>query len=390
MQPLSGLRVLDLTRLLPGPYCTMILADFGAEVIKVEPPDEGDYARWYPPLRQGMGYRHIILNRNKKSITLNLKTQQAQEIFYELAETADVIVESFRPGVTARLSIDYDMIKNINHRIVYCSITGFGQTGPYSMEAGHDLNYISLAGITSLTGERGGQPHIPGVQIADIAGGGMTAAIGILLALQGRERTNIGQYVDISMHDGAVAMLPSAASFYFGGGWVPRRGESRLSGLLPHYNIYKTKDGKYVAVAALEKKFWVNVCKVIGHPELADDIDDQQKHEKLFEVLRTTFAARTLEEWLKAFEGSDACVTPVKELDEVFSDPQVIQRQMVVHMQDHELGNYKQLGIPIKLSDTPGSLRSKAPALGEHNDQILAELGFTDEDIFKMRQNRVI
>lgn len=390
MLPLSGIRVLDLSRLLPGPYCTMVLADFGAEVIKVEPPGEGDYARWYPPLKAGMGYRHIILNRNKKSLTLNLKTEEARQIFYKLVETADVIVESFRPGVTARLGIDYDTIKQLNPQIVYCSITGFGQTGPYKMEAGHDLNYISLAGITSLTGQRKGMPYIPGVQIADIAGGGMMAATGILLALYGREQTGMGQYVDISMHDGAVAMLPSAASFYFGGGWVPRRGESRLTGGLPHYNIYETKDGRHVAVAALEKKFWANVCRAIGRPELVDDIDDKQKHEDLFKLLKDTFANKTLKEWMEVFEGADACVTPVKELDEVFSDPQVIERQMVIDMEDPELGSYKQLGIPIKLSDTPGTIRSRAPALGEHNEEVLAEVGYSREDILKLKQNRVI
>jgi crotonobetainyl-CoA:carnitine CoA-transferase CaiB-like acyl-CoA transferase len=390
MKPLSGVRVLDMTRLLPGPYCTMILADFGAEVIKVEPPGEGDYARWYPPLRAGMGYRHIILNRNKKSITLNLKSEEGRNIFYKLAENADVIVESFRPGVTTRLGVGYEKIKEINPRIVYCSITGFGQTGPYKMEAGHDINYISLAGITSMTGERKGMPHIPGVQIADIAVGGVMSATGILLALCGREKSGKGQYVDMSMHDGAVAMLPSPASFYFGGGWVPRRGESRLSGGLPQYNIYETRDGRHLSVGALEKKFWANLCRVIGHPELVDDIDDEQKHENLFKVLKSAFAEKTLDEWVEAFDGQDACVTPVKELDEVFVDPQVVERGMVVNLEDEKLGKYKQLGIPIKLSETPGSLDKRAPSLGEHNEEILAEIGYKGDDVLRLKQNRVI
>lgn len=389
MQALNGIRILDLTRLLPGPYCTMILADFGAEVIKVEHYKEGDYARWYPPLKGGMGYRHIILNRNKKSFSINLKLEKGKDIFRKLAKTADVIVESFRPSVMKRLGLDYSSIKNINPRIIYCSITGFGQDGPNKMMVGHDLNYVSLAGITSLVGERGGRPYIPPIQIADITGG-LMGAIGILIALQARRKSGKGQYVDISMHDAAVAMLPSAASFLFGGHSIPRRGASRLTGKLPHYNIYRTKDNRYLSVAALEKKFWIELCKVIDRIDLLDAIDDEEKYEYLFKTLESIFSSKTSGEWVEIFSDKNVCVAPVKDIDEVFDDPQVRYREMVVEMKDPMIGVYKQLGIPIKLSDTPGFFKSLAPKLGEHTNEILKEIGFSENDIIELKENNVV
>lgn len=373
MQALEGIRILDLTRLLPGPFCTMLLADFGADVIKIEQPGEGDYARLYPPLHKGMGYRHIIVNRNKRSLALDLKTPEGKEVFYQLAADADVVVESFRPGVVKRLGIDYEKICQINPRIVYCSISGYGQTGPYKMEAGHDLNYVSLGGVTSLTGPRDGKPSIPGIQIADL-GGGLTAATGILLALLARNKTGKGQYIDISLHDSVVGLLASDASNYFGLGVATKRGESRLTGLLPNYNCYQTKDGKYLAVGALEQKFWDRLCEAIERPDLKDAINDEQKREYLFGVLETTFAAKELAEWEKIFEGKDACVTAVKDLEEVFNDPHVRERKMILEVDDEKLGRHQQLGMPIKLSDTPGSIRSSAPALGEHTEEILQEI----------------
>jgi len=389
VQALDGIRVLDLTRLLPGPYCTMILADFGAEVIKVEHYKEGDYARWYPPLKNGMGYRHIILNRNKKSFTINLKEEDGKKIFKNLAKTADVIVESFRPGVMKRLGLDYDSIKKINPRIIFCSITGFGQDGPRKMMVGHDLNYVSLAGITSLVGEKGGKPYVPPIQIADITGG-MMGTIGILLALQSLQKTGNGQYVDISMHDAAVAMLPSAASFLFGGCPVPRRGESRLTGKLPHYNVYRTRDNRYISVAALEKKFWIELCKVIGRKDLFDTIDNEENYNNLFEILANVFAEKTLKEWENKFKGIDACVAPVKDVDEAFEDPQVKYKKMVVEMNDPGIGLYKQLGIPVKLSETPGMLKKFAPRLGEHTGDILKELSYSDDEIAELKERNVI
>lgn len=389
MKALEGIRVLDLTRLLPGPFGTMFMADFGAEVIKIEQPGEGDYARWYQPQKAGMGYRHIIVNRNKKSLTLDLKKEEGKKIFYKLAQEADVIIESFRPGVTKRLGVDYETIKVLNKRIVYCSLTGFGQKGKYKMDAGHDLNYISLAGVTSLTGQRGGTPYIPGIQIADL-NGGIMAVMGILIALHSRNNTGYGQYVDASLFSAALTMLPSDAAILFGSGQVTQRGESRLTGGLANYSIYKTKDERYLAVGALEKKFWANLCKVIQRQDLVDVIDDKQECEKLFTILEKIFAEKTLAQWEELLQDQDTCVTPVRNLDEVFADAHVKENELVVELEDEKLGAYRQLGIPIKLSDTPGTLVTRAPDLGEHTDDLLEKAGFSKAQIDAFRNNGII
>ena len=389
MKALEGIRVLDLTRLLPGPFATMYLADFGADVIKVEQPGEGDYAREYEPKQGGLGYRFIIINRNKKSVTLDLKKAKGKEIFLKLAADADVVIESFRPGVMKRLGLDYETLSELNPNIVFCSLSGYGQTGPYALDAGHDLNYVSTAGITSLTGKPGGEPIIPGIQIADLTGG-LMAVIGILLALQGRKTIGRGQYVDASLFASALAMLPADASILFGSGRVPMRGESRLTGGWPHYGVYRTSDGRYLACGALEKKFWGNLCKVIEREDLIDAIDDQSNYSTLRILLEKTFASHTLKEWLEKLDGKDTCVTLVKNLDEVFNDPHVKVNELVKELSDAELGNYKQLGIPIKLSATPGEFLTKAPKLGEHNLEILRSIGYSDEEIDNFSDDGVI
>ncbi len=389
MKALEGIRVLDLTRLLPGPFATMFLADFGAEVIKVEQPGEGDYARNYEPKRSGIGYRFLIVNRNKKSVTLDLKKPAGKEIFLKLAQDADVVIESFRPGVMKKLGLDYEALSKVNPNLVFCSLSGYGQTGPYAADAGHDLNYISTAGITSLTGKSGGDPIIPGIQIADLSGG-LMAVIGILIALQGRQTLGRGQYVDASLFASAAAMLPADASILFASGRVPLRGESRLTGGWPHYNIYRTSDGRYLACGALEKKFWANLCKIIEREDLTDAIDDPANFPMLGELLEKTFSAYTLEEWLAKLEGKDTCVTPVKNLDEVFEDPHVVANGLVVELDDPELGKYRQLGFPIKLSATPGELATKAPRLGEHNAEVLQRLGYTEDQIRSLSREGII
>ncbi len=389
LQALYGIKVLDLTRLLPGPYCTMILADFGANVIKVEQPLTGDYAREYEPLFQGMGYRHIILNRNKKSLTLDLKKTVGKEIFGKLVKNADIIIESFRPGVAEKLEIDYKTMKKINPKIIYCSLSGYGQTGPLKMEAGHDLNYVSLAGILSLTGEKNGKPYIPGVQLADLSSG-LLALNGILMALLAREMKGIGQYIDISMHDSALSFLPSDASHYFGAEQVTRRGESRLTGALPNYAIYQTKDDNYMAVGSLESKFWKNLCCAIGRKDLIEAIEHPENRQSIFAELETIFKGKSMKEWEVILKGKDTCVTPVYDLDEVFNQPQVKAREMVVELDDPKLGKHRQLGIPIKLSETPGTIRFSAPKLGEHNKEILLETGYTDEEIHRFKTDKII
>ncbi|QNB47192.1 CoA transferase [Thermanaerosceptrum fracticalcis] len=387
--PLEGIKVLDLSLFVPGPFSTMMLADFGAEVIKIEQPDQGDFNRDLPPLLNGVGYRHLILNRNKKSMTLNLKSEEGKKVFYRLVRTADVIIENCRPGVTSRLGIDYNTVKEINPQIVYCSITGFGQTGPNRMVPAQDLNIMAYSGVLSLTGKQNGSPFIPGMQIADMASA-MMAVNGILLALYSRQKTGLGQYIDISMLDSVISMLPSDTSFYLGSGKVPLRGETRLTGTLPNYNIYKTKDDRYLAVAALNKNFWVNLCNLIGHPEIANDLNIEEKNQVVFDILRGAFAKKTLSEWLTLFKDSDTCVSPVNNIDEVLTDPQIIERQMLIDMDDEKSGNYKQIGNPIKLSGTPFKLYNRAPELGENTIEVLRECGYDEDEILNLKNNGVI
>ncbi|MFC4559847.1 CaiB/BaiF CoA transferase family protein [Virgibacillus kekensis] len=376
--PLKSIRVLDLTRLLPGPYCTMLLADFGAEVIKIEDTHAGDYARNYEPKLDENSTMFHSLNRNKKSVSLNLKTEEGKEQFLRLAETADVVVESFRPGVMERLGIDYKKLKVINPGLVYCAITGFGQTGPYATMPGHDINYLSYAGLLNLMGEQGGKPVIPATQIADIGGGAFPAALGIMLSLLEREKTGKGQFVDISMLDGVISWLQTTLPNYLNSQIKSVRGEHMLAGGLAAYAVYETKDSRWLSVGALEPKFWKSFCDVIEKKEfiplLQAPLKDQ--HRLKYEI-QTIISEKTLSEWLEVFAGVEACVSPVLEFEEVAKDPQVKAREMVKTVNHTTLGAINQIGIPIKLSETPGEIRSQAPKLGEHTEEILREMGIT-------------
>ncbi len=393
MRPLEGIKVLDLTRLLPGPYGTMFLADLGAEVIKIEEPEQGDYARWYSPHINNVGARHLLLNRNKKSVTLNLKKPEGRSILLKLVEKgADVLIEQFRPGVMDRLGVGYKDLEKVNPRLVYCSLTGFGQDGPYRDLAGHDINYIGIGGILGLTGPKGGPPSIPGVQIADLVAGGLYAVVGILTALMARDKIGRGQFVDISMLDGVVSLLPDAAALYFAEGESPRMGERRLRGGLPQYQTYRTKDGKYLAVGALEDKFWANLARGIGKPEWADHVpkEGEARTAAIREEMSRIFLTRTREEWLNLLMKNDTCVTAVHSLEETFSDPQVLYRKMLVETKHPVAGPVKQIGIPIKFSETPGEIRDPAPEFGQHTGEILREAGYSPEDIDRLRRDGVI
>ncbi|MDR0435473.1 MAG: CoA transferase [Propionibacteriaceae bacterium] len=389
MMALEGLKVLDLTRLLPGPVATMYLADFGADVLKVEQPGEGDYSRAYEPLLRGMGYRFLIVNRNKRSLTLDLKPEAGKQVFRELVAQADVVIEGFRPGVMARLGLGYDELSAINPRLIMCSLSGYGQVGPLAQEPGHDLGYTSIAGIVSLTGLQDDAPIIPGVQVADM-GGGMQAVIGILLALQARERTGRGQYIDTSLFAAAISMLPADASNLFGSGEVPLRGETRLTGGWPHYNVYQTADRRHVAVAALEPKFWRNLASAIGREDLIPRISDPANWGEIRSALAEVFATRTLADWMTYLDGRDTCVTAVNNLDEALAAPHVVENELVLTQQDERLGTYRTLGQPIKLSDTPGSLRTPAPDLGQHTDEVLTALGYSPERIARLREQGIV
>ncbi|WP_249869681.1 CaiB/BaiF CoA transferase family protein [Oceanobacillus saliphilus] len=374
IMPLKNIRVLDLTRLLPGPYCTQLLADFGAEVIKVEEPELGDYARWGEPKIGEYKAIFSSINRNKKSITLNFKKSEDKESFIEIVKTSDVLVESFRPNVMERLGLDYETLKKVNPRLVYCAITGFGQNGPYKDKSGHDINYLSIAGLLQFSGEKGNKPIPPPTQIADIGGGSLMAAVGILTALLGRDQTGKGQFVDISMTDGVLSWMQTILPDYLAG-LDKHKGELRLSGGKAAYSAYETADNRYLAVGALESKFWKEFCQGIERldfiPLLEAPFEEQQKLKREIEQI---IKKKTLDDWMEVFGLLDACVSPVLLLEETLNHPQIKARNMIIETQDNELGKLKYIGIPIKLSDTPGQIRSRAPKLGEHNEEILGKL----------------
>jgi len=394
MGPLDGIKVLDLTRLLPGDYCTLLLADLGADVLKVEDPFLGDYVRWYPPIVGQESAMHHLLNRNKKSITINLKTDKGREILYKLAAEYDILIEGFRPGVVKKLKIDYETLEKINPRLVYLSLTGFGQYGPYRDLPGHDINYIGIAGILGITGQRNGPPVIPGVQIADLSGG-MFAAFSVLAGLISRGRTGKGQYIDFAMLDGVVSWLTVHAARYFVEKVNPKRGEMLLSGALPIYNVYETKDGKYLTLGSLEDKFWRNLFKAIGREDLGhiEESFREMRLDKLDEVteeLRKIFLTKTRDEWVKFLWEHDVCVGPVYTFEETFNDPQVKAREMVIELDHPEVGKLQQTGIPVKFSKTPGEIRMRAPHLGEHTEETLLKLGYSKEEIEQLRKEQVI
>ncbi|MDE5411793.1 CaiB/BaiF CoA transferase family protein [Alkalihalobacterium chitinilyticum] len=380
--PLENIRVLDLSRLLPGPFCTLTLADFGADVIKIEDPKIGDYSRWNEPQVNGQSHMFLSLNRNKRSVTLDLKSEKGKEIFKQLVETADILVESFRPGVMERLNLGYETLKEINPALIYCAITGYGQTGPYSQYPGHDINYLSFAGLLGQQGEQTGKPVSSAVQIADIGGGAQMAISGILLALFERSRSGRGQFVDISMLDGSISWLQTLLPDYLATKEVQKQGQSVLNGGRACYEVYETKDQRYLSVGALEPKFWVQFCKTIEKTHLISQLEAPLEQQNMMKVeIQSVIQQKTLEEWVNIFDGVDACVAPLLNFEEVIENPQVVHRQLIKEIYDPNLGKIQQIGVPIKLSETPGEIRFQAPKLGEHNKEILSELGYSNDEI---------
>jgi crotonobetainyl-CoA:carnitine CoA-transferase CaiB-like acyl-CoA transferase len=388
--PLEGMRVLDLTRLLPGPYCTLLLADMGADVIKVEDTTGGDYLRANPPIASsGMSIHFHVLNRNKRSIALDLKQKEGRELLLELAGGwANVLVEQFRPGVMERLGLDYETVKEANPAIVYCSITGYGQDGPYRDVAGHDINYLGYAGVLASTGPAGGAPSICGVQIADLGGGGMFGALSILMAYTHALRSGEGQHVDVSMMDGSLSWLTINTGELLTGGPPPPRGSQLLWGCTPCYNVYESADG-YMAVGAIEAKFWKRMCEVLGRPDYADQQFCFERFDEMFAWLRDTFKQKTRDEWMELFGSEDACVTPILELDEVGSNAQVSHREMMPEVPDEKLGSMRTIGIPFKFSSTPGQIRRSAPSLGEDTDEVLGMLGCSPAEIARLKEQGI-
>ncbi|MFX1503838.1 MAG: CaiB/BaiF CoA transferase family protein [Promethearchaeota archaeon] len=401
--PLEGKIILDLTRMLPGPYCTMILSDLGAEVIKIEDPFY-PYSH-PPPFFQKGKYResafNSILNRNKKAITLNLKKEKAREIFYELVKKADVIIESFRPKITKKLKVDYDTLYSINPSIIYCSLTGYGQYGPYEQIAGHDLNYIGICGILDLNKERvihgdiskEKVPIPPGIQAADI-GGGLVSVIGILGAILERENNSekVGQYIDISMTDCVFSFMPYLASFHFSKDLNDGiKTNNPLHGDFPCYNVYKTKDNKFVSVGIVEVKFWQEFCKGLGRNDLKlKQFAKGEDKEKVFNIIQEEFLKKTQKEWFNIFKDLDACVMPINTFAEACEDPQIKARKMIVEMNHPKFGKIQNIASPIKYSRTPLEIKNIAPKLGQHTIEILKNLRYSDEDIRTFRKRGII
>ena len=373
MGPLQGVRVLDLSRLLPGPFCTRMFADMGADVIKIEEPVKGDYAREFVPRRGDFACWFMEVNRNKRSVALDLKQETDKNVFLEMVRQVDVVVESFRPGVLKKLGIDFATVSQINPKIVYCSISGYGTKGPLVQQADHDIGYQSLAGLVSLSGKRYGRPAIPGVLIADMQASAM-AGMSILAALHHAEKTGEGQEISISLFDTCLALVPGVSATYFGNGFVNVRGNNWLSGGNPNYNIYQTEDGRYVSVGCLEEKFWANLCNLLERPDLIPLIQDESEFIYIKHELSAIFAERPLKEWMELAKGSDACLAPVLNYDEDLATEQAQADEMVLEIEDAELGNYKTMGFVPKFSKSPCAFDRRAPRLGENTEEVLEEI----------------
>jgi len=395
-QPLAEYKIMDCSRYLPYQYCTLLLADLGAEVLKIEEPGRGDHGRWTDPDNPGKeSLSFIMANRNKKSMVVNLKKEAGKKIFRKLAADYDVLLESFRPGVMDKLGLGYQSIRRINPRIIYCSGTGYGQTGPYRLKAGHDINYLSLTGILGAAAAHKGGPAIPGVPFADMAGGGVFPALAIIAALLGRERTGRGQYIDVAMTD----VMTSFNLVNIALTLEKRSGEAgksfnildNITGNSLCYNTFKTKDGKFVSFGNLETKFWINFCKAVGREDLIEKHHSAfEEGEETTEILKAIFAGKTRSEWVEFMKETDNCFAPVLEPKEIFEDQHVMERKMIARVQDPGRGETFQVGFPAKFSDDLDFQRFPAPELGEHTVEVLKEMGYTREEIHRLKEGEVI
>jgi alpha-methylacyl-CoA racemase len=389
--PLEGIRVLDLSRLLPGGFCSLLLADFGADVVKVEDTGVGDYIRWSPPHYEGAhesagSALFLALNRNKRSIRLDLKHERGRDALLRLVRSYDVVLESFRPGVLERLGVGYERLREENPGLVYCAISGYGQDGPKRGASGHDMNYLGLIGLLGLTGERGGEPVQAAGQIADLGGGALMAAFGIMAALHERDRSGEGQLVDVSMADGALSWLAMVAATYFADQTVPRRGDLPLAGALICYRPYECADG-WVTLGALEPKFWQAFCRGVDREDLIASQFERPGSTQHAEVCEI-FKQRTRADWEAFALRNDCCLEPVLELDEALSSELVREREMVVQIEQPGVEQpIRQLGLPVKLSRTPGEhARLPGPSLGEHSEELLLAAGYTTSEVAELFQ----
>lgn len=381
MQALEGIKIIDFSKWLPGQYCGMVLGDFGADVIKVEDV-KGDVTRGFTPAKEpGMSYWHLMLNRNKRGITVNLKTPAGREVLLRLLKEADVFLEGFRPGYLKMLGLDYESVSKINPRLIYCSITGFGPEGKYKHMPSHDLNVIGLAGVAAP--EDGTDISVPSVQVAAL-GGSLNAISGILMALYARERTGKGQLVNVDLYSSAINAEITAISSVIG---CRETGMPSFGRTASHYySVYKTKDGRYLSIGTIEPKFWQKMCKLIDLPELESRQFDFAHSAEIKEKLAAAFAGKTQAEWLELIGKDEFCVTPIRTLQEALDSSLTTEQSQMLVTKKEDFGNYTYVKPAAKLSDTPGTIRKRAPYLGEHTQEVLESAGYTKEEIAAMHE----
>lgn len=381
MQALEGIKIIDFSKWLPGQYCGMVLGDFGADVIKVEDV-KGDVTRGFTPAKEpGMSYWHLMLNRNKRGITVNLKTPAGREVLLRLLKEADVFLEGFRPGYLKMLGLDYESVSKINPRLIYCSITGFGPEGKYKHMPSHDLNVIGLAGVAAP--EDGTDISVPSVQVAAL-GGSLNAISGILMALYARERTGKGQLVNVDLYSSAINAEITAISSVIG---CRETGMPSFGRTASHYySVYKTKDGRYLSIGTIEPKFWQKMCGLIDLPELESRQFDFAHSAEIKEKLAAAFGGKTQAEWLELIGKDEFCVTPIRTLQEALDSSLTTEQSQMLVTKKEDFGNYTYVKSAAKLSDTPGTIRKRAPYLGEHTQEVLESAGYTKEEIAAMHE----
>ena len=395
MKALQDIQVLDLTRALAGPFCTLMLGDYGADVVKIEIPKTGDDTRhWGPPFIGEESAYFLSINRNKRSLTLNFKESEAIQIFLKLVQKADVVVENFTPGVMKRFGLDYESVKAINPSIIYCSISGFGQDGPYQNRPAYDQIMQGVSGLMSITGEPDGEPQKVGIAVSDI-GAGMWAAFAVMTALHHRTNSGDGQHIDISMLDAQVAWMTYQAAYFFANEEPPKRLGAAHPTLVP-YQAFMSQDGKYVNVAVGSERLWDRFCEGIGKMDLKDNPNFAQNGDRvrnrsiLVPLLQEYFLTQPAKHWLDALQAVNVPAGPINDLADVFSDPQILHREMLVEIPHPILKSIKQTGFPLKFSVTPGSFDRHPPLLGEHNKEILNSIGYSNEEIDGLTKNSVI
>jgi crotonobetainyl-CoA:carnitine CoA-transferase CaiB-like acyl-CoA transferase len=381
MKLLEGIRILDLSRLLPGPYCTLLLGDMGAEVIKVEQPGRGDYLRSLAPFEKDVSVAFELLNRGKKSIALNLETRQGQTILHKLASTADVLLESFRPGTTKKLGCDFESIRKVNQRIVYCSLTGFGQTGPYKDLPGHDINFLALSGFLSLN--RGNDPVVPALQVGDLAGG-LLAALTITTALIAREHKNSAQYIDASMLDALLSWLTIPLALH------TSENASMLAGNRPYYRVYRTRDSGFLTVAAIEPQFWEELCRLINRPDLLpDQHSSEPRRTEVIEAIQSVLVQKTSQEWFRIMREHKLPCTPLLTLNEVLNDPHARERHMLIE-KDETTRGLTYVGSPFKITGLDAVDLLPSPKLGQHTTELLKEVGYAEREVSDLMEKGIV